>query len=130
MIMYYYTYYLLSIFAKRFNNRDGDYAFTAIFYFFLLVGLNVLSILLIICGKTYLKSHILFITFTSIIIPSVIHYIGLVRNKKYEKIIQIYDEKYLDRKLSRWSLALIVLYVLATLSIVIYVATLIRAQNL
>ena len=130
MIMYYYIYYLLSIFAKKFNNRDGDYAFTAIFYYAILIGLNISTILIIISGEMQVKLQVNLQIFISIIIPSVIHYLGLVRNKKYIDVIKIYDETFENTLKSKNKTILFLIYLIGTFFFVIYVAIIARAQNL
>ena len=127
---YYYAYYLLSKFAQRFNNRDGDYAFTTIFYLFLLNGLNVLTLLLLLYDKAYFSSHIIMMVFVSAIVPATIHYFGLVRNKKYLEIIEEYDEKLRGRSLNKAAIVILLIYILLTFVSVIYIANIIRSQSI
>lgn len=125
--MYYYIYYLLSKFAKRFNNRDGDFAFTAILYFIILFGLNVNAILVIICDKVYFKSHLGLMIFIAVAVPCLIHYFGLLRNKKYMEVIKMYDEIFENNK--NWAKIIVFfIYLITTFVLSIYVANYIKSS--
>jgi glucan phosphoethanolaminetransferase (alkaline phosphatase superfamily) len=128
--MIYYAYYLLSRFAKKFNNRDGDYAFTTIFYLFLLLEANVMTVLLLLFDKAFFSVHIGLIVAISAIIPATGLYFGLVRNKKYLEVIKEYDEKYSNTPINNRAVALLVFYILVTFTLIIYMANVVRAQSI
>ena len=124
--MYYYGYYLLSQFSKRFNNNDGDFAFTAVIYYTLLFTLNILTSIFLFCTKDCLKSHSNMVILVSIAIPVVIHYFFLVRKKKYIEVIKEYNKVYKNKNIIITYLFCI--YVFLTFACVIYVAHLLRGS--
>lgn len=128
--MYNHLYYIISRFAKRYNNRNGDFAVTAIFYLTFLMGLNVMTVLSLLYDKAAFRSHTTLMVFVSIVIPLIVNYFGLIREKRYLEIVQQYDEKYGDSELSRSAIILTSVYVLATITLAIYLATIVRAQNI
>ena len=129
MNIYYYVFYVFAKLARRINKKE-DYAQYGLMWLSALIFCNIFPIVSVIIGRKAIYSSPKLVGASSIILVGVINYFILFKNKKYEKVIQFYDEKYRDRKLSRWSLVLIILYVLATLSTAFYLATLVRAQSL
>ncbi len=128
--MYYYVYYLFSLFARKYSNRDGDYAFTAIIFYFLFLMLNSLSILLLVADREYFKTHALMLVVITALIPSAIHYFALISNKKYLDVLKEYDEKYEGKPVSKSSILFLLLYVFLTIAVVIYVAQMVREMML
>ena len=127
--MYYYLYYIISQFTKRHNNRNDDYAFMSILYLILLMGFNVMSIILIFKDKIYFRSHTSLIVIISVIIPTIINYLALIKGKKYLEIIKRYDDKHIETSLNIFAIRLVILYVLITFTLVIYLALIVRAQS-
>lgn len=127
--MYNHLYYVLSRFAKKYNNRNGDFAVTAIFYLSFLIGLNVMTLLSLLYDKAAFRTHTGLMVFVSVMIPLIVNYFGLIREKKYLEIIQQYDERYGDSKLSSSAILIVLVYSLATITLAIYLATVVRAQN-
>jgi hypothetical protein len=129
MNVYYYVFYVFAKLARRINKKE-DYAMYGLMWLSALIFFNIFPIVGLIIGREAIHSAPKLIGAGSIILVGLINYFILIKDKKKEKIIEFYDDKYKYKKLNRWSIILIVLYVLGTLSIAFYIATLIRAQSL
>ena len=121
---------MLARFSEKYNNRDGDYAFTGVLFIWLLTSLNLVSILLLFFDTYYFKSHIGLAIVVSAGIPAAIHYLALVREKKYLGVIEKYDKIYKGVPLNKFHIGIMVAYVIATLTMVIYIANVVRAEML
>ncbi len=128
--MYYYGYYLLAKFSEKYNNRDGDYAFTGVLLIWLFTSLNLVSILLFFSDVYYFRSHIGLAIGVSAGIPAVIHFLALVHEKKYLGVIEKYDKIYKGVPLNKFHIGIMIVYIIATLLIVIYTANVVRAEIL
>ncbi len=127
MNLYYYVFYLFAKLAKKINKNE-DYALYGLMWLSTLIFCNTFPIISFIIGKTAISSSPKLIGASSIILVGIINYFVLFKDKKHEKIIAFYDAKYLNRKLNRWSLVLLTIYVVATLIIAFYLAILVRKQ--
>ena len=129
MNVYYYIFYVFAKLARRINKKE-DYSMYALMWLSALIFFNIFPIISLIIGRHIIHTAPKLIGAGSIILVGIINYFILVKDKKNVKIIQFYDDKYKNKKLNRLSLILIVLYVLITLSIAFYLATVIRNQRL
>jgi len=124
-----YIYYLLSRFTFRFNNRDGDYAFTALFYILLFSCLNIMTLCIFFVKKAYFVTNIKLIIFICLLLPVSFLYFKFLHNNKYIRIIEEYNEKMKDKPIPKISIVLILVYVLLTFFSIIYFSIIGRSKS-
>lgn len=127
MNIYYYVFYVFAKLAKKINKNE-DFALYGVMWLSTLIFCNIFPIISYIIGKDAISSSPKLIGASSIILVGIINYFILFQDKKYQKIIDFYDAKYLNKKLNRWGLVLIALYVFSTLIIAFYLTILVRKQ--
>lgn len=124
--MYYYIYYILALFAKKYNNRSNDFAFTAILYYFLLGALGIVFVSYFILGKNLFNEKSQLVIFISCVIPAAIHYFALIQNKRYLDIIKKYDSVFVFNTKAKLVSVLLVLYLLVAITSAFYIGSLAR----
>lgn len=127
--MYYYIYYILSVFARKYNNRSNDFAFTAIIYYFILIGLGVVFSFYYLLGKESFKERSQMVILLSCLIPATIHYFALLRNKKYIDVVEEYDSKFVFDTKGKLVAIFLVLYLIVMLASAFYLGSLARASK-
>jgi hypothetical protein len=128
MNIYYYTYYILAKAVKKLNRRDTDFAFTGIMILDLLIAFNIITIVSYIGGKAFIHTQPKLIGGGLAVFVGIINYFILMRDKKYKTIISEYDAKY--RPVNRWHILLVATYAISSFAISIYIATIVRNQNI
>lgn len=124
-------FYLLGRLVHKIRKDDEDFAFTALILISIPIGLNVLSVMMLLNGIEYRASkQTNFFLALFIFVPIVaINYFLLMRNNNHEKIMSYFREKYKDTNHSFLVILLIVIYIIASISLCVYLAQQNRALH-
>src|SRR4051794_19448190 len=122
--IYYYTFYLLTNQARKINSKDKDPVITGMIWLSLPIFLNVESLFMLANGTHYHESEgQVFIKIGTMgLSVLLINYYLLIRNKKYQQIIEFFDEKYKHTKHNTLTILLIIIFFVFSFASCIYIA--------
>ena len=117
---YNYFFYIVATTYKKLNKYNELYSFSSTVFISVCFGINVMTIFFIV--EKFNKIVILNTSYSLLIglASLLIHCFYFLWKGKGKKIIVFYDEMYENKKFNPWSIAIIIVYIVATFGLCVY----------